>query len=64
MRKYLNVPIGLAAGKRLLEMGAILIRTETELILKSRNVIPSRLLEAGYTFKYCTLEASLKDLLK
>lgn len=64
MRKNLGIPFGIPAGKTLLEMGAFLIRTETELILKSRNVIPSRLLKAGYTFGFSTLETSLKDLLK
>jgi uncharacterized protein (TIGR01777 family) len=64
MRNYLKVPFGLPAGKGLLKMGARLIRTETELILKSRNVIPTRLLKAGYTFRFNSLEIALKELLK
>ncbi|GJM75753.1 NAD-dependent epimerase [Paenibacillus macerans] len=52
-----------AAGARwMLELGARLIRTETELVLKSRWVLPERLLQAGYTFKYDTLDAALKEI--
>ena len=36
----------------MLEIGAILLQTEPELILKSRRVVPGRLLEDGFTFKY------------
>jgi NAD dependent epimerase/dehydratase family enzyme len=36
----------------MLEIGAVLMRTETELILKSRRVVPGRLLEHGFAFKY------------
>jgi len=37
-----------AAMKWMLEIGALLLRTETELILKSRRVVPTRLLESGF----------------
>lgn len=47
----------------LLEIGAFLLRTETELLLKSRKVVPQRLLEAGFRFRYPTCEAALADLL-
>ncbi len=36
----------------MLELGALFMRTETELILKSRRVVPARLLERGFEFKY------------
>ncbi|WP_299767822.1 TIGR01777 family oxidoreductase [uncultured Dokdonia sp.] len=62
LRKTLNIPFGIPAPKPILEMGAFLIRTETELLLKSRNVIPKRLLEHGYTFSYQNLETALKEL--
>jgi NAD dependent epimerase/dehydratase family enzyme len=43
----------------MLEAGAIFMRTETELILKSRRVVPGRLLEAGFKFEFPTwLEAA------
>jgi len=63
LRKTLNIPFGIPAPKPILEMGAFLIRTETELLLKSRNVIPKRLLEHGYTFSYQNLETALKELI-
>lgn len=52
LRETMNMMIGLPSPKWLLEIGAVLIKTETELILKSRWVIPDRLEKAGYTFKY------------
>jgi uncharacterized protein (TIGR01777 family) len=47
----------------LLEIGAFFLRTETELILKSRKVYPERLLEAGFQFAFPTCEAAIADLL-
>ena len=52
IRDHYRVPFGLPAAKWMLELGAKLLRTETELILKSRNVIPTRLLNEGFTFKH------------
>lgn len=63
MRSTLKVPFGIPSPKPLLEVGAFIIRTETELLLKSRNVVPKRLLEQGFTFKHPILEEALKDLL-
>lgn len=62
IRKNLHVPIGLPTPSWLLELGAILIGTETELVLKSRWVVPRKLLEAGYTFKYKTIEEAVKKI--
>lgn len=62
MRKQLNVKIGLPAMKWMLEIGAFFIKTETELILKSRRVIPTKLLREGFVFKYPTVEQTLKNL--
>ena len=47
----------------LLEVGAFFLRTETELILKSRKVYPERLLEAGFRFEYPTCAAAIASLL-
>ncbi len=60
MRKMLHMPIGLPAPAWLLKIGAVLIRTETELILKSRWVVPRRLLDAGFKFHYPILQDALK----
>lgn len=63
LRKELKIPFGTPVGKRLLEFGAKIIGTETELVLKSRNVIPKRLQENGFTFKYQTIESAFKNLI-
>lgn len=62
LRRAIGVPVGLPAPRWLLELGARLIRTETELVLKSRWVIPERLQRAGFTFRYDTLEKALKEI--
>lgn len=62
LRKAMGIPRGLPSPIWLLEFGAVLIRTETELILKSRRVVPRRLLESGYTFKFKTIDEALSDL--
>ncbi len=54
--------IGLPATELMLEIGAFLMRTETELILKSRRVVPTRLLESGFTFKFPDWQDAVKDL--
>lgn len=64
LRNILKIPFGLPIGKKLLESGARIIGTEMELVLKSRNVIPKRLQENGFEFKFPTLEGTLKNLCK
>ena len=44
-------------------MGAVLIGTETELILKSRWVIPDKLIKAGYQFKFPVIDGALDNIL-
>lgn len=62
LRKKLGVPFGIPQPKWLLEFGARLIKTETELVLKSRYVLPGRLLEEGFVFQFPDLESCLNDL--
>jgi uncharacterized protein (TIGR01777 family) len=62
LRAACGMPFGLPASKWMLEIGAVFLRTETELILKSRRVIPGRLLEHGFTFKYPEWSAAAHDL--
>jgi uncharacterized protein len=64
LRNALHVPFGLPMPQWLLEIGAVFIRTETELILKSRRVIPTRLLESGYRFTFNYFEEAVNDLCK
>lgn len=62
LRKAVNVPFGIPMPSWLLEFGAMLIGTETELVLKSRRVVPKRLLDAGYEFQFTNIENALADL--
>jgi NAD dependent epimerase/dehydratase family enzyme len=62
LREAARIPIGLPATAWMLEIGAVLMRTETELILKSRRVVPRRLLEQGFTFKYPLWPEAARDL--
>lgn len=64
LRNTMNVPFGLPAPKWMLEVGSIFIRTETELVLKSRWVIPDRLEREGFNFRFNTLDHTLQDILK
>ncbi|MGF9698036.1 TIGR01777 family oxidoreductase [Paenibacillus sp. MABNR03] len=64
LRRQMGVGIGLPSPRWMLELGARLIRTETELVLKSRWVIPERLEQEGFTFIYDTLDTALHEILK
>jgi NAD dependent epimerase/dehydratase family enzyme len=52
LRAAYGAPFGLPASTWMLTFGAAFMRTETELILKSRRVVPARLLEHGFTFRF------------
>ena len=62
LRKAGGIRLGLGATKWMLEAAAFLMRTETELILKSRWVISSRLLQSGFTFKFTNWPEAADDL--
>ncbi|MEO8148463.1 MAG: TIGR01777 family oxidoreductase [Bacteroidia bacterium] len=62
IRSALNVKIGLPANKLMLEVGAVFLRTETELILKSRRVVPTKLLQSGFKFKFEKVSDAINDL--
>ena len=64
MRTVLGIPFGISHPIWLLNLGAKLIGTEPELVLKSRNVIPKRLLNNGFKFKFENIEIALTNLLK
>jgi uncharacterized protein (TIGR01777 family) len=63
LRKAVGVPFGISMSEPILEFSSLLIRTETELVLKSRNVIPKRLQENGFKFEFDTLEKTFKNLI-
>ncbi len=62
LRAAWGQPVGLPAARWMLELGAFFLRTETELILKSRRVTPGRLLQAGFTFQFPTWAGAARDL--
>lgn len=62
LREAAGVRFGLPARGWMLELGAVFLRTETELILKSRRVVPARLLEQGFRFAYPDWPAAARDL--
>jgi uncharacterized protein (TIGR01777 family) len=61
-REVCSMPIGLPATEWMLEIGAFFLRTETELIFKSRRVIPGRLLATGFQFKFPSFREAVADL--
>ncbi|WP_368504985.1 TIGR01777 family oxidoreductase [Alkalihalophilus sp. As8PL] len=64
LRATMNARFGLPAQKWMLEIGSVFLRTETELVLKSRWVIPERLEREGFTFTYPTLRETLENIIK
>ncbi len=63
-RELAGAPFGLPASEWMLEIGAFFLRTETELILKSRRVIPGKLLAGGFQFRLPTMREALLDLFR
>lgn len=62
LRATFGVPIGLPATEWMLEIGAFLLRTESELVIKSRLVAPGRLMGAGFEFEYPQIDAAMREL--
>jgi uncharacterized protein (TIGR01777 family) len=62
LREACGARFGLPSTRWMLEIGAVFMRTETELILKSRRVVPARLLEHGFTFTYPDWRRAASDL--
>ncbi len=63
IRAVSGIPFGFPAFRWVIELGAMLIRTETELILKSRWVVPERLLQEGFVFEHPTLVPALREII-
>jgi len=64
LRRAWGVRIGLPAAKWMSEVGAFVLRSDTELLHKSRRVVPGRLLESGFQFRFPSWETAAKDLVK
>ena len=62
LRTAWGIGFGLPAAQWMLEIGAFFMRTETELVLKSRRVIPGRLLQSGFAFQFPTWPEAAADL--
>jgi hypothetical protein len=62
LRSAWGMPFGLPATEWMLEIGARVLRTETELILKSRRVIPARLRQSGFDFQFPNWPDAARDL--
>ncbi|HEY7213653.1 MAG TPA: TIGR01777 family oxidoreductase [Thermoanaerobaculia bacterium] len=64
LRRAWGARLGLPAARWMLAAGAFLMRTETELVLKSRRVVPGRLLEEGFSFEYPRWKEAAEDLVE
>jgi len=62
LREAAQIRIGLPAAWWMAEVGAFLLRTETELLFKSRRVVPRRLLDAGFAFEFPRWPEAARDL--
>ncbi|MWC00330.1 epimerase [Agromyces seonyuensis] len=62
LRSAVGAPIGLPARRWMLEPAMLVLRTEPELVLKSRWVVPGVLADAGYRFEFDDLDDALADL--
>ena len=62
LREAWGTRFGLPAARWMLEVGAVFLRTETELILKSRRVVPGRLLDSGFAFEFPAWPDAAREL--
>jgi uncharacterized protein (TIGR01777 family) len=62
LREAWGARVGLPTAKWMLEAGAVFMRTETELVLKSRRVVPGRLLDAGFAFRHPSWPQAARSL--
>ena len=62
LREAWGVRFGMATLPWMLEIGTLLLRTESELVLKSRRVVPGRLIDAGFAFSFPTWQQAAPDL--
>lgn len=62
-RRAAGQKLGLPATRWMLELGAAMLGTETELLLKSRRVVPKRLMESGFEFDFANWDDAIGDLL-
>src|SRR5262249_3879329 len=63
LRRSCGRPFGVPSTRWMLEIGALLLRTETELVVKSRRVVPGRLLAGGFEFHFPTFAEAVAEIL-
>ena len=63
LRQEMKIPFGLNAAVWQLEIASVFLKTETELLLKSRNVYPGKLVKSGFHFTYPVIEQALENLI-
>jgi uncharacterized protein (TIGR01777 family) len=64
LRSAWGIPVGLPATKWMAEVGAFALRSDTELLLKSRRVVPGRLAQAGFDFQYAQWPQAANELVR
>ncbi|SEQ78468.1 hypothetical protein SAMN05216188_10591 [Lentzea xinjiangensis] len=64
LRRAWRVPAGLPATRWMAEIGAFALRTDTELLLKSRRVVPGRLTRAGFEFRFPNWREAAQNLVE
>lgn len=64
LRQQMKIPFGLNAPVWQLEIASIFLNTETELLLKSRNVYPDKLMNSGFKFSYSEIDSAFENLIK
>jgi NAD dependent epimerase/dehydratase family enzyme len=64
LRAAWGVPVGLPATRWMAELGALAMRSDTELLLKSRRVVPGLLTAAGFEFRHGTWPEAARDLVQ
>ncbi|MGY0063243.1 TIGR01777 family oxidoreductase [Streptomyces sp. LZ34] len=64
LRKAWGAPVGLPATKWMAEIGAFVLRSDTELLLKSRRVVPGRLLKAEFAFNHAEWPQAAGELVR
>jgi uncharacterized protein len=62
LRQAWGARAGLPATEWMVEIGTFVLRSESELVLKSRRVVPQRLLDAGFEFRHPAWQEAAGDL--
>jgi uncharacterized protein len=64
LRAAFGKRVGLPASRWMVEIGSAFMKTDTELILKSRRVVPKRLIDAGFLFEFPNWDSAAVDLVQ